>query len=118
MLRRPLRSTRTDTLFPYTTLFRSARGRTEARGPRTDDRDLHAIKGDRLTHTHAPPRPKRSAAINLLVNARTGIPFPPIACPQATQSRMRPGLMSWVQGYALESGERSTGRDEIGRAHV
>src|SRR3546814_11710751 len=42
---------------------------------------------------------------------RTGIPFPPIACPQATQSRMRPGLMSWVQGYALESGERSTGRD-------
>src|SRR3546814_11271358 len=26
MLRRPPRSTRTDTLFPYTTLFRSARG--------------------------------------------------------------------------------------------
>src|SRR3546814_20033561 len=25
MIRRPLRSTRTDTLFPYTTLFRSAR---------------------------------------------------------------------------------------------
>src|SRR3546814_12406788 len=29
MIRRPPRSTRTDTLFPYTTLFRS--GRTEAR---------------------------------------------------------------------------------------
>src|SRR3546814_7864594 len=27
MLRRPPRSTRTDTLFPYTTLFRSGRGR-------------------------------------------------------------------------------------------
>src|SRR3546814_4254968 len=27
MIRRPPRSTRTDTLFPYTTLFRSARGR-------------------------------------------------------------------------------------------
>src|SRR3546814_20939756 len=27
MLRRPPRSTRTDTLFPYTTLFRSVRGR-------------------------------------------------------------------------------------------
>src|SRR3546814_1507777 len=26
MIRRPPRSTRTDTLFPYTTLFRSARG--------------------------------------------------------------------------------------------
>src|SRR3546814_19359799 len=30
MIRRPPRSTRTDTLFPYTTLFRSA---TERRGP-------------------------------------------------------------------------------------
>src|SRR3546814_10404276 len=28
MIRRPPRSTRTDTLFPYTTLFRSAAGRT------------------------------------------------------------------------------------------
>src|SRR3546814_8980516 len=33
MLRRPPRSTRTDTLFPYTTLFRSRRGRVaELRG--------------------------------------------------------------------------------------
>src|SRR3546814_13847219 len=29
MIRRPPRSTRTDTLFPYTTLFRSQRGRDE-----------------------------------------------------------------------------------------
>src|SRR3546814_7226267 len=29
MIRRPPRSTRTDTLFPYTTLFRSARSGTE-----------------------------------------------------------------------------------------
>src|SRR3546814_14009254 len=29
MIRRPQRSTRTDTLFPYTTLFRSAQGRDE-----------------------------------------------------------------------------------------
>src|SRR3546814_9130224 len=31
MIRRPPRSTRTDTLFPYTTLFRSAYGRIKAR---------------------------------------------------------------------------------------
>src|SRR3546814_7254861 len=31
MLRRPPRSTRTDTLFPYTTLFRSQRGQDRAR---------------------------------------------------------------------------------------
>src|SRR3546814_1497093 len=29
MIRRPPRSTRTDTLFPYTTLFRSGRGGTQ-----------------------------------------------------------------------------------------
>src|SRR3546814_4679900 len=32
MIRRPPRSTRTDTLFPYPTLFRSAVGRTAERG--------------------------------------------------------------------------------------
>src|SRR3546814_5190049 len=31
MIRRPPRSTRTDTLFPYTTLFRSAGGKSDAR---------------------------------------------------------------------------------------
>src|SRR3546814_14304907 len=33
MIRRPPRSTRTDTLFPYTTLFRSARLRIKERMP-------------------------------------------------------------------------------------
>src|SRR3546814_17079913 len=33
MVRRPPRSTRTDTLFPYTTLFRSVVGRCSTRGP-------------------------------------------------------------------------------------
>src|SRR3546814_10296742 len=33
MIRRPPRSTRTDTLFPYTTLFRSARGKPGVRRP-------------------------------------------------------------------------------------
>src|SRR3546814_17451679 len=34
MIRRPPRSTRTDTLFPYTTLFRSHRGRHDRTGGR------------------------------------------------------------------------------------
>src|SRR3546814_5208987 len=33
MIRLPPRSTRTDTLFPYTTLFRSSRRRKTGRGP-------------------------------------------------------------------------------------
>src|SRR3546814_5697059 len=37
MIRRPPRSTRTDTLFPYTTLFRSARRIRTRKGPRRQD---------------------------------------------------------------------------------
>src|SRR3546814_383012 len=44
MIRRPPRSTRTDTLFPYTTLFRSAVAH------QSDDRALVAIAGG--THRH------------------------------------------------------------------
>src|SRR3546814_10069672 len=43
MIRRPPRSTRTDTLFPYTTLFRSQRGAVDAR---------------RLTQFRAAPAPE------------------------------------------------------------
>src|SRR3546814_9528085 len=38
MIRRPPRSTRTDTLFPYTTLFRSRLGRHGDRLPRRNQR--------------------------------------------------------------------------------
>src|SRR3546814_16941765 len=37
MIRRPPRSTRTDTLFPYTTLFRSPFGRDDAPDIKTSD---------------------------------------------------------------------------------
>src|SRR3546814_9527272 len=42
MIRRPPRSTRTDTLFPYTTLFRSA-DRLDRAGLRIADLHRHAI---------------------------------------------------------------------------
>src|SRR3546814_13438364 len=53
MIRRPPRATRTDTLFPYTTLFRSAGARGEARcaaaasGFRRPDRGA-AVDGERV----------------------------------------------------------------------
>src|SRR3546814_3526732 len=59
MIRRPPRSTRTDTLFPYTTLFRSARQPTvqfpatpkrEARGDdRHRDRDCRSGRSEEHT---------------------------------------------------------------------
>src|SRR3546814_9563331 len=46
MIRRPPRSTRTDTLFPYTTLFRSGICRRDQAGHRTQRR------GDRSRQDH------------------------------------------------------------------
>src|SRR3546814_12982171 len=45
MIRRPPRSTRTDTLFPYTTLFRSAED-----SPELETRALNGPSGERRGH--------------------------------------------------------------------
>src|SRR3546814_6197556 len=59
MIRRPPRSTRTDTLFPYTTLFRSRRGRRERTPLRPGDPRLTILAGTR----HSPARPDRSCSV-------------------------------------------------------
>src|SRR3546814_6807084 len=64
MIRRPPRSTRTDTLFPYTTLFRSRRGtgRQLADEPGTEgqDRRLEQLADARLVRRAADrPGPER-----------------------------------------------------------
>src|SRR3546814_9126313 len=52
MIRRPPRSTRTDTLFPYTTLFRSLLRCLPPRDSiRPHDEDLHAFHDQRLAVT-------------------------------------------------------------------
>src|SRR3546814_5742890 len=47
MIRRPPRSTRTDTLFPYTTLFRSRRGRRQLRAEEAADPRHRGLRGRR-----------------------------------------------------------------------
>src|SRR3546814_10973655 len=73
MIRRPPRSTRTDTLFPYTTLFRSGAerlargagrrgGRQADAGARSADRLDPAIRGalrQRERRHHHPPEARR-----------------------------------------------------------
>src|SRR3546814_12788273 len=49
MIRRPPRSTRTDTLFPYTTLFRSGTGCTNPGGVCPDLRPYQTTNEERLT---------------------------------------------------------------------
>src|SRR3546814_8224985 len=63
MIRRPPRSTRTDTLFPYTTLFRSPARAGRLRGGRGRVRhaDPHRLQG--LRHLRVPAqRPGRHRA--------------------------------------------------------
>src|SRR3546814_3894015 len=73
MVRRPPRSTRTDTLFPYTTLFRSlaAAGRGALRGPEPDVGPGHLQPGRpegedlrRPASAHRPHRPGHAPRLN------------------------------------------------------
>src|SRR3546814_4917604 len=50
MLRRPPRSTRTDTLFPYTTLFRAPERALAATADHLERRAFRRRPGDRLDH--------------------------------------------------------------------
>src|SRR3546814_9308498 len=59
MIRRPPRSTRTDTLVPYTTLFRSRRPQAAGQGDRRDRRGgggADAAAGLQATQNHRRPR--------------------------------------------------------------
>src|SRR3546814_3389697 len=68
MIRRPPRSTRTDTLFPYTTLFRSKQDALEGKNP-TFDAKIHAtaMQVPRATVLHFNTR----AYGDLIATART-----------------------------------------------
>src|SRR3546814_4015007 len=56
MIRRPPRSTRTDTLFPYTTLFRSA-GRSRSGVQNANSLCLSKAKADRVANCRRQRRP-------------------------------------------------------------
>src|SRR3546814_7911875 len=65
MIRRPPRSTRTDTLFPYTTLFRSRHHDRRRRGrrPHRLAADDLLLPGDAAAHREGPPVPGAAAAL-------------------------------------------------------
>src|SRR3546814_12422986 len=95
MIRRPPRSTRTDTLFPYTTLFRS-RPRGRARRPRAP------VVAHRRRHRrrHLPPPPG-------CVRAHPGRHHPP---PSADRKRMSSRPSPDPAALVLEDGTRYPGR--------
>src|SRR3546814_20695514 len=70
MIRRPPRSTRTDTLFPYTTLFRSAAGEITAEMPtgsvdaRLNGRELDFVVQGTIPVPPTPPAPPPAPALD------------------------------------------------------
>src|SRR3546814_4552590 len=112
MIRRPPRSTRTDTLFPYTTLFRSQAPAVRARSRMTDTRSplRVAIYDLDLTVLRTP-----TFTLFLLWAAWREAPW---------RLLLLPALAALMIGHAL----RPYGRDrfkpaairltQIGRAHV
>src|SRR3546814_12645718 len=91
MIRRPPRSTRTDTRFPYTTLFRSVRGDETGNGPF----QIQTAHHRRIIAS------ARGAGFPEDVAARRGVDVP--------------RHHEEVIGEAVEIGERERG-EEIGRA--
>src|SRR3546814_8152273 len=92
MIRRPPRSTRTDTLFPYTTLFRSAAHADDAGA---DQRRRHLCRR-RAAHPHA-------------AQWRAGAGGCPPSAPHARQDRLK--RSAWAQkakGRSLRSEEHTS----------
>src|SRR3546814_14061145 len=95
MIRRPPRSTLTDTLFPYTTLFRSGR----------HDRDVRC-----KATSGAPDRPRLATGRGCLSGIHGGPPSGPITFPElrGTQTDTGPFLPPRSRGPAIAG---ATGRE-------
>src|SRR3546814_15691882 len=102
MIRRPPRSTRTDTLFPYTTLFRSIAPEQRALRPleHFDPFDVEGIEGDR-----------RGAPEIGFVEEHRGARIPGGTLVGRSDPAHRAARLARGKGIEAEAGE-------IGRAHV
>src|SRR3546814_2090765 len=107
MIRRPPRSTRTDTLFPYTTLFRSSCGPLQELRDSTVARSL---------------RPIQRAASRVVAHVEIGLgadELPGDAQIAALRRHHQRGQALAVLEVRIGPGGEQAPRDlEIGRAHV
>src|SRR3546814_8742935 len=113
MIRRPPRSTRTDTLFPYTTLFRS-----------WPDKKISSQVHFRLSKPRRPGKPLRLTVGNTrfgLVSAGAEAWAPDAATDSAILAALRESRRATVSGLARDGTAIRDGYllgGEIGRAHV
>src|SRR3546814_20221952 len=113
MIRRPPRSTRTDTLFPYTTLFRSEAGRIN--GGRGE-----GVAVDEQTRTATIQTPDgRTEALNLDAARDRHIAHAYVDTTFAAQGRTADHVMVHADSKATNLvNQKSFYVGKIGRAHV
>src|SRR3546814_6615532 len=115
IIRRPTRSTRTDTLFPYTTLFRSL----AELGAMADSRARVRVFSDDGFCVWDPLIMRRALEY---VKAFDGVVAQHAQDPRLTEgAQMNEGAVSaelGLAGWPAVAEESIIARDEIGRAHV
>src|SRR3546814_11259844 len=129
MIRRPPRSTRNDTLFPYTTRFRS--GRKQKRGVqalargmgRRASRDRRVRRKSRRRNRRAGWAYARSAPSQSgEADPRRGRAHPERLTRMGELDRLldgiRPGMRAYIPGASGEPSALLAAWAEIGRAHV
>src|SRR3546814_6403396 len=119
MIRRPPRSTRTDTLFPYTTLFRSQ----DQAGPCEQDAalaggDFIVILADQARTLRDEKNATRGAVVDILGNLRGDLPGEVRADARDEGGRNHAAGLNDVGRCSLEDPGRALCRAQIGRAHV
>src|SRR3546814_9133498 len=111
MIRRPPRSTRTDTRFPYTTLFRSARPYAFRGATPLDRERAHYCLTAALYYEAASENDDGMRGVAQVVLNRVRHPsFPNSVCGVVFQGSQRAGVCQFT--FACD------GAMEIGRAHV
>src|SRR3546814_4376433 len=133
MIRRPPRSTRTDTLFPYTTLFRSQHRTTRRAGNHlepgldVDDADAGNQIAVELSVQHhcvdAGPEIERETAATVYLVGAHGKPVAEQAVVLEEKRPFDAQVAQYVFGFNASAGHAARGegdrdRLEIGRAHV
>src|SRR3546814_15104079 len=121
MIRRPPRSTRTDTLFPYTTLFRSfkAREKVARRGrlyhdavDRKLDRLARKLVVEATCEQHDGPRIAAAAQRTQHVESAA------FGHAIVEDQQVGPRACQRVEHRSADHEDRKLAGDEIGRAHV
>src|SRR3546814_4569614 len=114
MIRRPPRSTRTDTLFPYTTLFRS-----RVAGEPPASRGSGFSRAHRVLRGGCGARPARSADQPTTITASTSNAAPLGSAETSMVERAGYGWLKYSAITALTSANwPRLVRYKIGRAHV